>query len=141
MSPPDTKTSTRHGRAESVTLDDAEIVAWAARLCKGKLPGEKISAASIAAVRRDFNAAVQVLGWEDLDLQLYSMRRGGATEYFRRANSMTGTTYRRRWANFTTYKLYVDAALQDAAALKMQHRGKARKAEALLSRYLKKLAS
>ena len=73
------------------------------------------------------------LGWEDLDLQLHSMRRGSATKYFRRTNSMSATTYRGRWANFATCKLYVDAALQDAAARKMKHRSKSRRSEPLLS--------
>ena len=136
---PDTKTSTRHGRAEAVTLEDPELVAWASKLCEGKAPGERICPVSAAAMRRDFAAAVQVLGWSNLDLQLYSMRRGGATEHFRQGNSMAATTMRGRWANFTTCKLYVDAALQDRASLDMQHRAKARKANAFLSKFLASL--
>ena len=68
LSLPDTRTSTRHGRAESVTLEDEEIVAWAARLCKGKLPGEKLNPESTAALRKLFAAAVETLGWKELDL-------------------------------------------------------------------------
>ena len=95
------KTSIRYGRAGSVTLEDTEMEAWSARLCKGKLPGQKVSSASAAAVRRDIAAAVKVLNWEDLILQLYSMRRRGATEYFRRIDSMSTTAYRGRCMSFT----------------------------------------
>ena len=42
LSLPDTKTSTRHGRAEAVTLEDPELVAWASKLCEGKAPGDRI---------------------------------------------------------------------------------------------------
>ena len=58
---------------------------------------------------RDFAAAVQVLGWSNMDLQSYSVR-------------MAATTMRGRWADFSTRKLYANAALQDRAGLDMQHR-------------------
>ena len=53
---------------------------------------------------------------------------------------MAETTMRGRWANFATCKLYVDAALQNKALLRMLHLSKARKAEAFLSKYLATLS-
>ena len=75
---------------------------------------------------RDFAAAVQALGCSNMDLQSYSVR-------------MAATTMRGRWADFTTRKLYANAALQDRASLDMQHRAKARKANAFLSKFLASL--
>ena len=50
LSLPDTKTSTRHGRAEAGTLEDPELVAWASKLCEGKVPAERICPVSAAAM-------------------------------------------------------------------------------------------
>ena len=82
---------------------------------------------------------MQVLGWSNMDLQSYSMRRGKATEHFCQDSGMAATTMRGRWANFTTRKLYANAALLDRASLDMQHRAKARKANAFLSKFLASL--
>jgi len=137
---PDTKTSTRHGRAEAVTLDSPELVNWCAKLCEGMAPGDKLLTTSIGSLRKHFAAAVSTFGSQELDLQLYSMRRGGATEHFRRTGSMAETTMRGRWANFATCKLYVDAALQDKAQLRMLHLRKAKNAQAFLCKYLAALS-
>ena len=136
LSLPGTKTSTRHDRSEGVTIEDPGLVAWAAELSKGLTPGDRICPVSATAFRKNSAAAVHVLGWENLDLRLYSMRRGGATDHFRQTNSMQATTMRGRWANFATCKLYVDAALQDRAELTMRHQAKARKAEAFYTKFL-----
>ena len=74
-----------------------------------------------------------------MDLRSYSMRRGKATEHFCQDSGMAATTMRGRWANFTTRKLYANAALLDRASLDMQHRAKARKANAFLSKFLASL--
>ena len=77
----------------------------------GKLPGEKLYPCGSTIFRKRFRQAIQALGWEELDIQPYSLRRGGATDFFRQTNSMQQVEFRGRWANFQTATLYVDAAL------------------------------
>jgi len=119
LSLPDTKTSKRHGRSESVSLYDAKVVKLLAMLCENRQPGDKVYPGSAATFRKRLGLALSALGMADLDIQVQSMRRGGATDYFKLTNSMQEVAFRGRWANFATAKLYTDAALQDRALMKL----------------------
>ena len=68
-------------------------------------------------LRRGFRQLVKEAGLQDMDLQVYSIRRGAATNLFRRCASFDTVSDRGRWKNIRTCRIYVDAALQDAASL------------------------
>ena len=119
LSLPDTKTSKRHGRSESVSLYEAKVVKLLFMLCEKRQPGDKVYSSSPGTFRKRFALALTALGMDDLDIQIHSMRRGGATDYFKATNSMQEVAFRGRWANFTTAKLYTDGALQDRALMKL----------------------
>ena len=119
LSLPDTKTSKRHGRSESVGLYEATVVMLLAMLCENRQPGDKVYSGSAATFRKRLGLALSALGMADLDIQVQSMRRGGATDFFKKTNSMQEVAFRGRWANFATAKLYTDAALQDRALMRL----------------------
>ena len=119
LSLPDTKTSKRHGRSESVGLYEATVVKLLAMLCENRQPGDKVYSGSAATFRKRLGLALSALGMADLDIQVQSMRRGGATDFFKKTNSMQEVAFRGRWANFATAKLYTDAALQDRALMRL----------------------
>ena len=62
MTLPDTKTSTRHGRSESVTLTDPEVLQFVSVCRAGKLPGEKLYPCGSTIFRKRFRQAIQALG-------------------------------------------------------------------------------
>ena len=122
MSLPDTKTSTRHGRSESVGIEDKTVFTLLHSACQGRLPGDHIYSASAGTFRRQLRLAIAALQWQELGIQAYSFRRGGATDLFRRSNSMQQVANRGRWANVQTARLYKDSALQDRATLRIPNR-------------------
>ena len=68
-------------------------------------------------LRRRFSQLVKEAGLQNLDLQVYSIRRGAATNLFRRCASFDTVSDRGRWKNIRTCRIYVDAAMQDTAGL------------------------
>ena len=94
-------------------LLDPNLVKWTAAL-KGMLkPGDPLIPGGSCKLRRRFRSLLQELG-----LQLYFLRRGGATEMFRDSASFDAVADRGRWRNVRTCRIYIDQALQEAAALK-----------------------
>jgi len=122
LSLPDTKTSARHGRGESVSITDPQVMQLLLPIAEPLLPGEKLYPHSAAVFRKRLQQAVAALGWEALDVQAYSFRRGGATELFRQTNSMQAVAFRGRWSNFQTAKIYTDSALADRAQMLVPNR-------------------
>ena len=57
------------------------------------------------------------LGVQDMGFQPYSIRRGGATAYFRRTREMEATLDRGRWSSARVARIYVNAGLAKAVEL------------------------
>ena len=87
-------------------------------------------------MREKFNEILQQLDLSHLDLQLYSLKRGGATELFRQTGSFDEVVNRGRWESTHRAKLYNDTSLQEAAQLKPVKEEKLEKAELHLKRFL-----
>ena len=111
------KGQTRTGGQESLTLQDSRLVKWAAALKVLEQPGDSLIPGGSCMLRRSFRQLVKEAGLQNLDLQVYSIRRGAATNLFRRCASFDTVSDRGRWKNIRTCRIYVDAALQDAAGL------------------------
>ena len=58
-----------------------------------------------------FNAAVRWLGLAEFNFKAYSLRRGGATTFYRRTKSMEETLNRGRWGNLRVARIYVNDGL------------------------------
>ena len=89
---PDTKTSTRHGRAEAVILDWHELVHWCAKLCEGMAPGDKLLKNSIGRLRKHFVTAVKVFDGKTSRPEFAALldRTNGATEHVHKTGFMRG---------------------------------------------------
>ena len=82
------------------------------------LPGDRICHCSQAHFRKAFDAAKLTLGF-CADIKPYSLRRGGATEFFRSTGSMAKTMERGRWSEMKTARIYVNTAMAELHALKV----------------------
>ena len=111
------KGQTRTGVKESLSVLDPELVCWAAALKQILPAGEPLLPGGSRVLRKKFRVLVADAGLDKLDLQVYSLRRGSATELFRSCGSFDTVSDRGRWKQVRTCRIYVDAALQDAAAL------------------------
>jgi hypothetical protein len=114
------KGQTRTGVQESLMLQDPMLIAWAAALKEMEEPGEPLVAGGACMLRRRFKVLLRDAGLQGMDLQLYSLRRGAATNMFRQQASFDSVADRGRWRNVRTCRIYVDQALQDAASQKEQ---------------------
>ena len=117
------KGQTRTGVQESMALQDSRLVKWAAALKALEAPGESLIEGGSCMLRRRFRQLVKEAGLQNLDLQVYSIRRGAATNLFCRCASFDTVSDRGRWKNIRTCRIYVDAALQDTAGLEEKASG------------------
>ena len=133
------KGQTRTGVQESLMIQDPMLVTWAAALKDIDDPGEPLIRGGACMLRRRFKVLLQDAGLTNMDLQLYSIRRGAATSMFRECASFDKVADRGRWRNIKTCRGYVDSALQDAASQKEQANNKKLKVgQALLDSLLMK---
>ena len=106
-----TKSGQRHNQHEIVSVDDAMLVRWLARVLSGLLPGDPLVAQTPQAFRKLFYGSIRVLGLARFEYKPYSLRRGGATHHYRMFGNIHGTALRGRWANIKTARIYITDAL------------------------------
>ena len=109
---PTTKVGKRHGYVESVTINDITLVKILQRLCRRLRPGDFLMDCSAPKFRILFKAALDALNLSK-DFQPYSLRRGGATEFFRATSNMHTAMEIGRWSTLRTAKIYINCALAD----------------------------
>ena len=116
---PDTKTTFRKGTAEAVTITDPALVIFLAFLNSSRAPGETLYRGTPSRFRKRFSQLAAALKMDHLYLLPYSLRRGGATQYFLETGSLDKTAVRGRWQNVKTCRVYVDEALRDKARMQI----------------------
>jgi len=111
------KGAQRHGTTEGVTVDDdAWLVEQLRRRCRALWPGDLLLPITARQYRVLFDAAVQALGLPS-DFKPYSLRRGGASQFFQRTGNLDVTMEIGRWGNVQTAKTYVNVALMDLVTI------------------------
>ena len=107
----DTKTSRRTGAPEVLTFRDpltiALYLALELRRSRQDSPLLPIFAGTEADFRAKFKRLVAMQGAGTWGLRPHSIRRGGATAYFRATGSMSRTVERGRWATTRVARLYI----------------------------------
>jgi hypothetical protein len=98
----------RLGGCETVEVYDPRIVARLALLVKVKLPGDKLFGMSMSFFRIMLLRAASFFGLHDLQIQAYSLRRGGATHFFRMSGSLDRTVLRGRWLSAKSARIYIE---------------------------------
>lgn len=102
---------------ESVTIFDPLVIKVIHTLCQGKLPGDFLIGLSPAQFRTKWNHMKNRLELQAFRFLPYSLRRGGATWFFRHTGSFSQTLVRGRWQHLKTCKLYIAEAQTALASL------------------------
>ena len=111
-----TKGGKRHGASESVVLGNEPIVhlvrAWK-RLSKATTP----LVPSVAKWRALFNECLEALGLHSFQFRPYSLRRGGATYWFTKHQSLDRILVQGRWHTQKSARLYLNEGLAVLATM------------------------
>ena len=135
-----TKSGQRHAAFESSTIQDP-LVGQLFRLHVERSPNGRgrenlIFAGSKVSFYELFEEGMTWLGVSHLRFKPYSLRRGGATAFFRKVNSMELTLERGRWASARIGRIYVNDGIAKETEMRLSEVAKhhlAIKAEALRS--------
>jgi len=110
------KGAKRRGIVEGVTVDNPWLCGVLHRCCLQLWPGDTLLRLTPRQYRVLFDEAVKALGLGP-DFKPYSLRRGGASQYFQRTGNMDVTMEIGRWGNIRTARTYVNVALLELTAM------------------------
>ena len=110
---PFTKTQARKGAPEGAAITSPVLVALLRWFVKHGQPGDRLLQRSCPQFRSLWTHLVAAVGLDGF-FRPYSIRRGGATHFFRASNSLDKTCDRGRWNSITTCRIYINTALVDA---------------------------
>jgi hypothetical protein len=118
---------------ESVTVDDMFLAKWHRNLLQTREPDELIFSEGAAAYNEKLQSYLQLLRVTD-KYTPYSLRRGGATQFYMRTRSLDQTKIVGRWRDQRTCRIYLDEAngMIKASSLPLQVRRRCRKVIKLL---------
>ena len=105
------KAGKRTGHSEMVIVESRMAFKWLKRACLNRHKDALLIERGAGFFRKLFHSLLSFFNTEGL-LNVYSLRRGGATWDFLHHQSMERTLLRGRWASTSTARIY----LQDAAA-------------------------
>ena len=110
-----TKTGQRHGSFEASTINDPVCGrlyrAYRKSLPSDMHPGHFLFLPKPYQFYKMFDEGLRWLGLQDFGFRPYSVRRGGATAYFRVTRSMEATLDRGRWSSTRVARIYVNDGL------------------------------
>ncbi len=95
---------------ETVIITDALACILIQRLRQNRRPGDFLIPHSPQQFRTNWNHMRSRLGLCDHKVLPYSLRRGGATWYFRETGSFSRTLVKGRWEHVKTCKMYLNQA-------------------------------
>lgn len=111
-----TKSGKRQGAAESVTVY-AEDVCRRLFQWKQTMPGHSFLAGPKHVWRKEFSVILKALKFDKWDFRPYSLRRGGATELFKREGAFDHLLVVGRWQSSRTARVYLNEGLSVLAEL------------------------
>ena len=110
-----TKTGRRHAAFEASAFNDPVCGrlyrALLASVPKGTHPDHYLYTPNMADFYKRFKAGLKWLGLEEHGFLPYSIRRGGATAFFRVTRNMEVTLDRGRWSSSRVARIYVNDGL------------------------------
>ena len=112
-----TKGGVRRNEKESVFTDDPWVVKLLRRQTQKKMKGDYLFAFSTVYMRKTFASLIRKVYLDPTRYKPYSLRRGGATHFFRTTGSMSQVSKRGRWGNEKTARLYVQDGLAELSLL------------------------
>jgi len=104
--------TTKTGPLENVSFSDPVLIKVLVRLLEGRRASESFLGLSPYQYRGLFAEAIRASGLPP-NFKPYSLRRGGASTYFRETGSMARAMELGRWKDLKTAKIYINLALLD----------------------------
>ena len=101
---------TSKGLQQSLSLKEPGLVAVLSFLLSRARPRSLLYEHSVPTFRREFASLVRCIGLPSSDFLPYSLRRGGATEFCQRTQSLGRTMIQGRWKDSQTARIYIDDA-------------------------------
>ncbi|CAE7727291.1 unnamed protein product [Symbiodinium sp. CCMP2592] len=101
---------TSRGLQQSLSLKEPSLVAVLNFLLDRARPRNLLYEHSVASFRHEFSCLVRAIGLVPADFLPYSLRRGGATEFYQRTQSLGRTMVQGRWKDSQTARVYIDDA-------------------------------
>ena len=116
-----TKGSLRQGAQETVAIDLPWLVALTqALLCR--LGDNDFVAPRSTSFRRHFDRIVKKADLQPYGFKPYSLRRGGATELWKRTANLQRVTLRGRWSSDKTTRIYIQDGAAQVTTMKLERR-------------------
>ena len=113
-----TKGGARRGAAESVTLE-LDWLVLALRAWALSEPGCLVVNETHHRFRQLFSEGLAAIRCDEWGFAPYSLRRGGATELWRRTGALGRVTLRGRWAQPATARIYINDGLAILAEMRL----------------------
>lgn len=120
-----TKTGQRKGFDETVLLHDPVVISLLRQAVAGLPPGARIFNGSFQDLKNKLRSYAADFGVRGDLITPYCLRRGGATWHFTTYASMDATQAFGRWEHAATAKQYVNQAVADSVALRLDDRARA----------------
>ncbi|OLQ13610.1 hypothetical protein AK812_SmicGene2385 [Symbiodinium microadriaticum] len=114
-----TKAGKRTGQEEMVVVNSRIAISWLRRACAHRSDDELLIRRGPDFFRKCFKLFVAEFGLSDANINVYSLRRGGATWDFMAYQSMERTLLRGRWASTSSARVYLQDAVATIAHLKL----------------------
>ncbi|CAE7765025.1 unnamed protein product [Symbiodinium sp. CCMP2592] len=114
-----TKGGKRTGQEEMVIINSCLAVRWLRKACAGKRGSQLVMTQGAGLFRKWFKILLAEFRLQDLHINVYSLRRGGATWDFLEHQSMERTLLRGRWASTSSARVYLQDAVATVAHLKL----------------------
>jgi hypothetical protein len=111
-----TKGGARSGALESVTLNQQFLVKLCQAWVLNKQAGDKLLPKGPGDFRKVFADLLRTLQLQEWGFKPYSLRRGGATDHFRRFNSLSATVVRGRWSSAKMARICLNDGLATLAS-------------------------
>ena len=89
-----------------VSFECPIAISLVAKAGRGRFGGETLIPAP-SSFRLWWKRAISELGMDPEVFRPYGLRRGGATEFFRRSGSIEATLFRGRWSSVRTARAYI----------------------------------
>ena len=101
---------TGRGLQQSLSLKEPQLVHFLNSLWLRHRPVGRLFKHGAQAFRSAFASLVKAIGLDPAAYLPYSLRRGGATEFYQRTQSLGRTMIQGRWRDQTTARIYIDDA-------------------------------
>lgn len=118
-----TKSGKRNAANEVITISNPLVLMLLQELIRlrkhNRCNNTLLYSSSSATFRKRFNFLCGHFGLQSLAFRPYSLRRGGATDFFQRTQSMEATLIRGRWESSRVARIYITDGLSLIPSLKM----------------------